>query len=117
MREQVTTSFETWFKTEVQHLPSGAGLRVQYHEQMQTAMQVGIDGRSGFRRSQDMSGIRMANSRDRAELTRVHITRMQQEAQARCRPEAVQYLHNQPVAQQMPRTHRKAQAKTATRHR
>ena len=46
----------------------------------------------------------MANSRDRAELTRVHIAKMQQEAQARCRPEAVQYRHNQLVAQQMPRT-------------
>ena len=114
MQEQVTASFETWFKTQVQHLPSGAGLRVQYHEQMQTAMQDGIDGKSGFCRSQDMSGVRMASSRDRAELTRVHIARMQQEAQARCRPEAVQYLHNQPFAQQMPRTRGKAQAKTAT---
>ena len=54
MQEQVTTSFETWFKTEVQHLPSGAGLRVQCHEQMQTAMQVGTDGKSGFHRSQDI---------------------------------------------------------------
>ena len=113
MQEQVPTSFETWFKKEVQHLPSGAGFRVQCREHLHTAMQVGIDGKSGCRRSQDMSGIRMANSRDRAHQS-AHRAQMQQEEKARCRPEAVQYSHNQPVAQQMPRTRRKAQANTAT---
>ncbi|KAL3155044.1 hypothetical protein ABBQ38_011564 [Trebouxia sp. C0009 RCD-2024] len=76
LQDQISVSFETWFaQTNQDAIPSASSLRERYYDQMQMATNVGTDGKTGFRRSKDSSEVRMANHRDRQQLTELHIGR------------------------------------------
>lgn len=94
MLENTHINFEEWFTQQIQDIPSASSLREHYHEQMQTAMAIGQDGKSGFRRTLDISAERMASQRNAQELTRQHNERMMQGEGERHRSMEVQYFHH-----------------------
>ena len=94
MLENTYINFEEWFTQQIQDIPSATSLREYYHEQMQTAMKTGQDGRSGFRRTHDISAERMASRRNAQELTRQQTERIMQGEGARHRPIKDQCFHH-----------------------
>lgn len=117
-QHQITTSFEAWLNPTQNSIPHARNLRKYYHDQMQHASGIGTSGKTGIKRSQDMSEARMANHRDLEELTRIHINTVHQDMQPHQLTEAVQSFH---MKQTAPHTQKvrdmKTRGKVQTRQR
>ena len=94
-QDQISAPFEAWFaQTNQDTIPSASSLREHYHDQMQLATIIGTDGKSGFSRSKDDAGVRMANHRDRHHLTELHIGRTLQDRQPHPETQGtIQFFH------------------------
>ena len=101
-QDQVATSgsFEAWINPtrSSASIPTAGNLRVHYHDQMQQATAVGTDGKTGIKRSQDMSAARTRNHRDLEELTRIHVNRVYQNMQPHQLTGATQSFHMKQIA-------------------
>lgn len=98
MQEDANISFEDWFSQQVQDIPPASSLREHYYDQMQQAKKTGIDGKTGFTYTQDISAERMASHRNAQELTAQHLGRISQGEEAPHKPKEIRYFHQQHTA-------------------